>query len=106
MRGAKNQSGILSLGFDAEAGPGDPFGDPLWKRVVAQGGAPQAGIYFERATHEYEDIKSPFNLDTTHQDNSGELMLGCVLDSNVFTLLLTCHTAASTRSTIRAISIT
>ena len=69
-----NQSGQISLGFDDDTN-GD-MGDPIWKRIVAQGGSPQAGVYFERSYLAFDDIMNPIKTGPTHQDNAGELMLG------------------------------
>ena len=61
------QSGILSIGFDAGNG-----GDPIWKRVVDQGGEPQAGIYFERTY--FDGFR--WSGGPLLQENAGEMMLG------------------------------
>lgn len=70
-----NLVGYLGIGFDAD--PTGDFGDPLWKRVVAQGGAPEAGIYLERAISEGGTVVGGW----PSQENAGELMLGYVLVS-------------------------
>ena len=68
---AVHNSGNLAIGFDADLN-GD-FGDPLWKRIVAQGGKAEAGIYLQRTAAVDELWGAPRN---TRQDIAGELMLG------------------------------
>jgi len=69
--GAFRQGGHLAVGFDADT-TGD-FGDPIWKRIVANGGKAEAGLYLERIALS-DGLRH--KIDGTVQENAGELMLG------------------------------